>query len=156
MPKPQFRSCSTSIRSPLHQYPNNNSGRVPTAYGRQSMHAQTKNSARVPRAYSCQSIHAQTTIPLVFHKHTVTTASIPKQQFRSCSKSIRSPEHPCPNHNPARVPRAYSRQSIHAKIMMALKDRNATGALEDAKSYTHMICHISTHCSSAQCKILPK
>ena len=31
-----------------------------------------------------------------------------------CSKSIRSPEHPCPNHNNVRVLRAYAHQSIHA------------------------------------------
>ena len=27
---------------------------------------------------------------------------------------MRSPEHPCPNHNNVRVPRAYDHQSIHA------------------------------------------
>ena len=35
-----------------------------------------------------------------------------------CSKSIRSPEHPCPNHNNVRVPRAYAHQSIHAPTII--------------------------------------
>ena len=31
---------------------------------------------------------------------------MPKPESRSCSKSIRSLEHPCPNHSNVRVPRA--------------------------------------------------
>ena len=47
------------------------------------------NSARVPIAHANQSIHAQTIIPFVFQEHTLTRASMPKPEFRSCSKSIR-------------------------------------------------------------------
>ena len=38
--------------------------------------------------------------------------------FRSCSKSIRFPEHPCPNHNSLRVTGAHGSQSIHAQIII--------------------------------------
>ena len=98
MPKPQFRSCFKSIRSPEHPCPNH-------------------NSVRVPRAYAHQSIYAQTIIPFVFQEHTLTRASMRKPQFRLCSKGIRSPEDPCPNHNSIRVPRAYALQSIHAQTI---------------------------------------
>ena len=40
---------------------------------------------------------------------------MPKPEFRSCSKRIRWPEHPCPKHNSVLVPRAYGDQSIHAQ-----------------------------------------
>ena len=40
---------------------------------------------------------------------------MPTPEFGSRSKSIRWPEHPCPNHNYNRVPRAYDDQSIHAQ-----------------------------------------
>ena len=138
-----IRSCSKSIGSPEHPFPNHHSVRVPRAYGHQSIHSQTiipfvfrentvtrasipkpsfrscsksirspehpfpnHHSVRVPRAYGHQSIHSQTIIPFVFRENTVTRASIPKPSFRSCSKSIRSPEHPFPNHHSVRVPRA--------------------------------------------------
>ena len=167
MPKPYFRSCSKSIRSPEHPCPNHNSVRVPRAYAHQSIHAQTvfpfvfqehtltrasmpkpqfrscsksirspehpcpnRISVRAPRAYAHQSIHAQTIIPFVFQEHTLTRASMPKPQFRSCSKSIRSPEHPCPNHNSVRVPRAYAHQGIHAQttIPFVLQEHTLTRA----------------------------
>ena len=35
-----------------------------------------------------------------------------------CSKSICSPEHPCPDHNNVRAPRAYDHQSIHAQTII--------------------------------------
>ena len=38
--------------------------------------------------------------------------------FPSCSKSLRSPENPCPKHNNVRVPRAYDQQRIHAKTII--------------------------------------
>ena len=77
------------------------------------------NSIRVPRACGHQSINAQTIIAIVFQEYTVTKASMPKPQKRSCSKSIRSPEHPCPNHNSDRVPRVYGHRSIHAQTIIA-------------------------------------
>ena len=155
MRKPEFHSCSKRIRSPEHPCANHNSIRVPRAYAHQSIHAQTTipfvfqehtltrasmpkpqfrscsksislpehpcpnhTSIRVPRAYAHQSIHAQTTIPFVFQEHTLTRGSMPKPKFHSCSKSIRSPEHPCPNHNSIRVPREYAHQSIHAQTII--------------------------------------
>ena len=54
-----FPSCSKSLRSPENPCPNHNNVRVPSAYGD-------------------QSIHAQTIIPFVFQEHTVTRASMPK------------------------------------------------------------------------------
>ena len=145
MPKPYFRSCSKSIRSPEDPCPNRISVRVPRAYAHQSIHAQTvflfvlqehtpehpcpnHNSVRVPRAYAHQSIHAQTTIPFVFQEHTLTRGSMPKPQFRSCSKSIRSPEHPCPNRISVRVPRAYAHQRIHAQttILFVFQEHTLT------------------------------
>ena len=36
-----------------------------------------------------------------------------------CSQSIRRNEHPCPNHNLIRVPRAYDDQSIHAQTIIS-------------------------------------
>ena len=65
------------------------------------------NSVHVSRAYGDQSIHARTMIAFMFQKHTVTSASMLKPYKGSCSKRIRSPEHPCPNHNNVHVPRAY-------------------------------------------------
>ena len=105
------------------------------AYDHQSIHAQTiipfvfqehtvtrpehpcpnQNCVSVSGAYGHQSIHAQTIILFVFQEHTVTRASMPKPELRECFRSIRSPEHPCPNHNSVRVSRAYGHQSIHAK-----------------------------------------
>ena len=38
--------------------------------------------------------------------------------FPSCSKSLCSPENPCPNHNSVRVPRAYAHERIHAKSIV--------------------------------------
>ena len=87
------------MRSPEHPCPNH-------------------NSVRVPRACGHQRIFAQTTIPLVFQEHPVTKASMPKPKFRSCSKSIRSPKHPCPNHNSVRGPRTCGHQSIPAQIII--------------------------------------
>ena len=99
MPKALFRSCSKSMRAPEHPCPNH-------------------DSVRVPRACGHQGIPAQTIIPIVFQEPTGTRASLPKPQFRSCSKSIRSPKHPCPNHNSVRVPRASGHQSIHAQSII--------------------------------------
>ena len=45
----------------------------------------------------------------------ITGASMPKPQLRSCSKSIRSPVHPFPNHVGFRAPRAPLDPSIHAQ-----------------------------------------
>ena len=42
----------------------------------------------------------------------------PEFDFPSCSKSLRSPENPCPKHNSVRVPRAIDHQSIHAKTIV--------------------------------------
>ena len=42
----------------------------------------------------------------------------PEFDFPSCSKSLRSPENPCPKHNNVRVPRAYGDQSIHAQTII--------------------------------------
>ena len=36
---------------------------------------------------------------------------MPNPESRSSSKSMRSPEHPCPNHNSVCVPRAYDHQN---------------------------------------------
>ena len=36
----------------------------------------------------------------------------------SCSESIRSPEHPCPDHINVRLPRACGHQSIYARIII--------------------------------------
>ena len=89
-----------------------NSVRVPRAYGHQSIYGQTRipflfqehtltrasmpkpYSLRVPRAYN-QRIHAQTIRPFVLQEHMVTRASMAKPLLPSCSKSIRSPVHPC-------------------------------------------------------------
>ena len=106
----ESRSCSKSIRSPEHPCPKHNPVRVPTSYGH-------------------QSIHTQTIIPCMFQEHpcpnrTVTRACMPKPQFRACSQSTRSPEHPCPKHNPVRVPRAYGHQSIHAQTRSLLVPRH--------------------------------
>ena len=155
MPKSYSRSCSKSIRLPEHPRQNHNPVRVPRAYRYQSIHAkiiipfvfqehtvtrasmpksysrscsksiplpehpcQNHSPVRIPRAYRYQSIHAKIILPFVFQEHTVTRASMPKSYSRSCSKSIRLPEHPCQNHNPVRVPRAYGYQGIHAKIIL--------------------------------------
>ena len=83
------------MRSPGHPCPNYNNVRVPGAYGYQSIHTQT--------------------IPFVFKEHTVTRASMPRPQQHSCSKSIRSPGHPCPNHDNVRFPGAFGHQSIYAQ-----------------------------------------
>ena len=40
--------------------------------------------------------------------------------FPSCSKSLRSPEKPGPNHNSVRVPRACDHRSIHAQTIITL------------------------------------
>ena len=42
----------------------------------------------------------------------------PEFDFPSCSKSLRSPENPCPKHNNVRVPRAYGDQSLHAQTII--------------------------------------
>ena len=75
-------------------------------------------SLGVPRAYAHLSIYAQTIIPFVFQEHAIATASMPKPHFRSCSKCIRSPENPCPNHNSVRVPSAYDHERIHAQTII--------------------------------------
>ena len=111
MPKALFRSCSKSMRSPEHPCPNH-------------------YSVRVPRACGHQSIHAQTIIPFVFQEHAVTRAPMPKPLFRSCSKSMRSPEHPCSNHYSVRVPRVCGHQRIHAQttIPFVLQEHAVTRA----------------------------
>ena len=38
--------------------------------------------------------------------------------FPSCSKSLRSPENPCPKHNSVRVPRAYAHQRTNAQTII--------------------------------------
>ena len=38
--------------------------------------------------------------------------------FPSCSKSLRSPENPCPNHNNIRVPSAIDHERIHAQTII--------------------------------------
>ena len=58
-------------------------------------------------------------ITFVFRVRPVARASMPKPQYRSCSQSIPSPEHPCPNHNIVLVPRAYDNQSIHAQARIS-------------------------------------
>ena len=118
MPKPYFRSCSESIRSAGHPCPNH-------------------TSVRVGRAYDDQSIRAQTIIPFVFREHTVSRASMPKPYFRSCSESIRSEEHPCPNHNC--VGRAYADQSAQKKRFHPLWTR-----------------HVSVLCSCAEQPVNPR
>ena len=155
MPKPWFCSCSKSIRSPEHPCPNHGSVRVPRTYGQQSTHVQTmglfvfqdftvtrarmpkpwfcscsKNirspehpcpnhgSVRLPRAYGDQSTHAPTMVLSVFQEHTVTRARMPKPWFCPCFKSIRCPEHACPNHGSVRVSRAYGDLSTHAQTMV--------------------------------------
>ena len=50
----------------------------------------------------------------------------PEFDFPSCSKSNRSPEHPCPNHNSVRVPRAYGDQSIHAQTIIPFVSQEHT------------------------------
>ena len=68
------------------------------------------NSVHVPRAFGYQSIHGQAMISFVFQEHRLTRASMPNHDlvyvsksirlpFRSCFKSIRLPDHPCPDHN---------------------------------------------------------
>ena len=42
----------------------------------------------------------------------------PEFDFPSCSKSLRSPENPCPKHNNVRVPSAIDHQSIHAQTII--------------------------------------
>ena len=108
----------------------NDSVRVPRTYDRQSIHAPNHNSVRVPKAYCHHDPCPNHIIPFVFQGHTVTSASMPKPKFRSCSKCIRSSEHPCQNHNSVRgpraydtsvrVPRAYGDQSMHAQAILPL------------------------------------
>ena len=107
MPKPYFRSCSKSIRSPKHPCPDHNSVRFQehTVTCSKSIRSpehpcRNHNSVRVPRAFAHQSIHAQTIIPFG-------------------SKSIRS-----------RVPRAFAHQSIHAqtKIPLVFQEHSLTRA----------------------------
>ena len=76
-------------------------------------------AVRVPRAYSHQSIRAQTILTFVFQEHAVIRASMPESSFHSCSKSIRSPEHPRPDNNNVGVPRAYGHLSIHVQAFIA-------------------------------------
>ena len=50
---------------------------------------------------------------------TAVLASVtPEFDFPSCSKSLRSPENPCPKHNSVRVPKAIDHQSIHAQTII--------------------------------------
>ena len=43
---------------------------------------------------------------------------LPNLNFPSCSKSLRSPENPCPKHTNVRVPRAIDHESIHAQTII--------------------------------------
>ena len=73
----------------IGEYDRDTTSLAPGAPSARALWALTHNSVRVPRAYADQSIHARTTIPFVFQELTVTRASMPEPQFRSCSKSIR-------------------------------------------------------------------
>ena len=109
---------------------NHNNVRVLRAYAHQSIHAQTIITFVFVAHTLTQSIHAQTIIKFAFQEHTLTRASMPKPFQRSCSKSIRSPEHPCPNHNNVRVRGAYAHPSIHAQtiIKFAFQEHTLTRA----------------------------
>ena len=128
------------------------------------------NNVRVPRAYGHQSIHAQTTITFLSQKHTftrtsmpnnvripnysnmVTRASKPKQQKLSCSKSIRSPEHPCQS----RPGSAGGDKKQRSKL--ALRDQSTYAVLSLTKpatarppaTYAELRCASSPNKPSAQ------
>ena len=78
-------------------------------------HKHVRHRAHATNQSHTQSIRTQTIITVVFQEHTVTRASMPKPYKLSCSKSVRSPEHPCPNQTNVRVPRAYGHQSTMPK-----------------------------------------
>ena len=94
---------------------------VSRAHDEQSVYAEARSHS-CSNANGFQSIHAKPQFGS--QEHSVTRASMPKPQFRSCSKSIGLPEHPCQTMIWFMffvcVPRAYGCQSIHAQTIIPL------------------------------------
>ena len=59
-------------------------------------------------------------------ENTVTRAAMLKAEYRSRSKSMRSPEHPCPQQQSVRVPGPYGHQRIHAQSIISLMFQDHT------------------------------
>ena len=149
MLKPWWRSCSKSIRSPQRIHAQTMVTFVFQEHTVTAAHpCSNHGDVRVPRAYGC------------------TSASMLKPWWRSCSKSIRSPQrihaqpmvtfvfqehtvtaaHPCSNHGDARVPRAYGYQSIHAQtvVTFAFQEKTVTRAFMPIPEPASLHCRLVT------------